>query len=145
MSANNRRPARIIALQALYELDVTHHSVADVLSARLEEVPLDTNQHSFTYMIVNGVMDNRVRIDEVIQTSASEWPLDQVSVVDRNILRLAVYEMAVARQSPVNVIINEAVELAKNFGSESTPRFINGVLGALAVKKAQLVSMLARQ
>ena len=145
MSAINRRPARIIALQALYELDVTHHSVADVLTARLEEAPLDTNLHSFTYMIVNGVTDNRERIDAVIQQSASEWPLDQVSVVDRNILRMAVYEMAVAKQSPFSVVINEAIELAKDFGSESAARFINGVLGSLATQKAQLSSMLKKQ
>jgi transcription antitermination protein NusB len=144
VSAINRRPARIIALQALYELDVTHHAVADVLSARLEEVPLDTNLHSFTYMIVNGVVDNRERIDAVIQQSASEWPLDQVSVVDRNILRLAVYEMAVAKQSPFSVVINEAIELAKDFGSESAARFINGVLGSLAAQKGQLATMLKR-
>jgi N utilization substance protein B len=131
--AINRRPARVIALQALYELDVTQHSVADVLTARMEEVTVDTNLHSFTYMIVNGVVDNRTQIDAIIQTSASEWPLDQVSVVDRNILRLAVYELAAVRDIPVNVIINEAVDLAKDFGSESTARFINGVLGALSI------------
>jgi N utilization substance protein B len=138
----DRRPARIVVLQALYELDVTQHPIEQVMPERLTETPLEGELHEFAYAVVKGVLQYRKKLDVVIQQSAPEWPLDQVAVVDRNILRLALYEWAIARQTPMRVAINEAVELAKDFGSESAARFINGVLGTLATKETELVAVL---
>jgi N utilization substance protein B len=133
VSAKNRRPARIIALQALYELDLTRHSLAEVVAARIDEQPaMDDEVRAFAYALVNGTLDNHHRLDALIRQYAPEWPLDQMAVIDRNILRLAIYEFAVGDLTPVKVAINEAIELAKDYGSESTSRFVNGVLGALA-------------
>lgn len=129
-----RRKARCIALQALYEIDCTGHAVAQVMEHRLEDDPLPDGVRPFAYRLVNGVLENMDRMDVVIQRYAPEWPLDQMAVIDRNILRMAIYEFAIADLTPVKVAINEAVELAKIFGSDSAPRFINGVLGALAAR-----------
>jgi transcription antitermination protein NusB len=142
VSGKNRRLARNIALQALYELDCTHHSLADVMTARLEEEPLAEDMRTFAYKLVNGVLENKQQLDTVIQLYAPEWPLDQIAIVDRNILRMAIFEFAIFHETPVKVAINEAVELAKDFGSESASRFINGVLGTLATHEAELAATL---
>ena len=127
-----RRQARILALQALYEIDSTHHPVGTVLDQRLAEDPLPTEGEAFVRELVTGVIKHRVRLDELIQRYAPEWPVDQMAVVDRNVLRIAIFEFSIGRVTPTKVAINEAVELAKLFGSDSAPRFVNGVLGALA-------------
>jgi len=82
--------------------------------------------------LLSGVLKHRVKLDEMIQHYAPEWPVDQMAVVDRNVLRIAIYEFYISKLTPTKVAINEAVELAKLFGSDSAPRFINGVLGAVA-------------
>ena len=132
MTTKNRRPARELALQALYELDCTHHPLEQVMTARLTENQIDEELRTFTYRLINGVLEHKSRIDQVIQQYAAEWPLEQVAIVDRNILRIAIYEFAIWRDTPAKVAFNEAVELAKEFGSESAARFVNGVLGALS-------------
>ena len=144
MSAKNRRPARKLALQALYELDSTNHSVGDVMTERLEESPLPDEQRKFAYQLVNGVLEYKDRLNVVIHEYAPEWPLNQMAIIDRNILRIAIYEFAILEQTPIKVAINEAIELAKDFGSESTSRFINGVLGTLAAKENELRTELAK-
>lgn len=133
MSALRRRLARIIALQALYELDCTDHTIANVMTARLEDQPeiVIDDVREFAYAIVNGVSHNKTRLDELIHRYASEWPLDQIAIVDKSILRIAIFEFALLGETPVKVAINEAIELAKQFGSDSASRFVNGVLGAL--------------
>ncbi len=138
MSAKNRRLARVLALQALYELDCTHHTIADVMTARLEAEPVVEDQQQFAYKLVNGVIDNKKRLDVVIQEYAPEWPLNQMAIVDRNVLRMAIFEFAILKQTPIKVAINEAIELAKDFGSDSASRFINGVLGTLAAHEEDL-------
>jgi len=138
VSSRNRRQARTTALQALYELDSTNHSVADVMSARLEEQPIPDDLRQFAYKLVNGVLANKTRMDQIIQEHAPEWPLIQMAVVDRNILRLAIYEFAILEETPLKVVVNEAVELAKEFGSDNASRFINGVLGAVAAREKEL-------
>ncbi len=138
MSSKNRRQARSLALQALYELDCTRHSVADVMAARLEEQPISEELRLFAYKLVNGVLAYKDRLDAVIHTHAPEWPLNQMAIVDRNILRMAIYEFAIWGETPIKVAINEAIELAKDFGSDSASRFINGVLGALATREDEL-------
>lgn len=127
-----RRLARSVALQALYEIDCTHHSPAQVLRYRLEETPLPEPAVKFARCLVYGVLQHRAVLDAYIQKQAPEWPLEQVAIVDRNILRMALYELAQDSRTPLKVVINEAIELGKTFGSDSTPRFVNGVLGALA-------------
>jgi N utilization substance protein B len=144
VSAKNRRPARKLALQALYELDSTTHAVADVMTERLEESPLPDEQRQFAYKLVNGVLEYKDRLNVVIHEYAPEWPLNQMAIIDRNILRIAIYEFAILEQTPIKVAINEAIELAKDFGSESTSRFINGVLGTLAAKEDELRIELAK-
>lgn len=135
MSTNDyRHDARVLALQTLYEIDSTRHTVGAVLRERLEATNLPPEATVLVTRLVNGVLEFQPRLDVLIRRYAPEWPLDQIAVIDRNILRIAIYEMAVDNSVPVKVAINEAIELAKTFGSESTPRFINGVLGTLAAR-----------
>ena len=134
-----RTRARGIALQALYEIDLTGHPPEEVLSERLAENVLDANLVSFIYQIVQGIWPIVHDLDDIIARHAPEWPLDQVATIDRNILRIALWEIALSNQTPLKVAINEAVELGKLYGSESTPRFVNGVLGSLALHYQDLV------
>ena len=126
-----RREARIVALQALYEVDCTGHDPELVLGQRLEEGSLPERGVEFARHLVTDVLAHRPVLDDFIHRYAPEWPFEQMAHIDRNILRMAVYEFAVDGGTPVKVAINEAVELAKAFGSDSAPRFVNGVLGTL--------------
>ncbi len=126
-----RTRARGVALQVLYEFDLVEHPAAQVLQERLEEDPLSEELAEFARQIVFGVLPIREQLDHVLARYAPEWPLDQIAAIDRNILRMAVWEFAIQKDTPVKVAINEAVELAKLYGSDSAPRFINGVLGTL--------------
>ena len=128
-----RTRARSIALQALYEIDLTGHPPELVLNERLTETPLEDNLGEFARKIVMGILPIIHELDQIIARHAPEWPLDQVATIDRNIMRIALWEIAVSNQTPLKVAINEAVELGKLFGSDSTPRFVNGVLGSLAL------------
>ncbi len=130
----SRTKARAIALQALYEYDLSHHPVGVILHDRFKEGDLDDKMKRFSEEIVLGVFPIIEKLDKVIAKYAPDWPLDQVASIDRNIIRIALWEFAVKKCTPVKVAINEAVELAKVYGSESTPRFINGVLGSLVSK-----------
>ncbi len=134
-----RTRARSIALQALYEIDLTGHPPELVLSERLSETPLEDNLAEFARSIVLGILPIVRELDELIARHAPEWPLDQVAIIDRNIMRIALWEIAVSNQTPLKVAINEAVELGKIYGSESTPRFVNGVLGSLALHYNDIV------
>ena len=119
------------------------HTVESVLEQRLEEQSLNVELEEFARCLVAGVLAHAIRLDRLIHKYAPEWPLDQMAIIDRNILRIAIWEFAVDRQTPTKVAINEAVELAKLYGSDSAPRFINGVLGALAAHEAELTQTLA--
>ena len=127
-----RTRARSLALQVLYEVDMAKHPPADVFRSRLEESPLSDELAEFARQIIFGVLPRTTDLDQLIAKYAPEWPFDQVAAIDRNILRIALWEFAVFHETPIKVAINEAVELAKEFGSDSAPRFVNGVLGALA-------------
>ena len=127
-----RTKARGIALQVLYEYDVSGHSPFSSLEYRLEEDPIETNLVQFTSDIVSGVIPIIDLLDDLIAVHAPEWPMDQLAIIDRNILRIALWEFAVSKCTPIKVAINEAIELSKTYGSDSTPRFVNGVLGSLA-------------
>jgi N utilization substance protein B len=130
--AGKRRKARIIALKTLYELDSVGHGPGETLSRLLEDKPAPADVVAFAQELVSGVLDHREEIDEVIRQKAPTWPLEQVAVIDRNILRLAIYEILIDNRVPVRAAINEAVELAKSFGGESSPKFVNGVLGSIS-------------
>jgi N utilization substance protein B len=127
-----RRRARRATLEALYEIDIADHEPIDVLNRRLLNKPLDEPGEEFALKLMDGVLEYQEGMDLVIHRYAPEWPLDQMAVIDRNILRIAIFEFLVDDETPVKVAINEAVELAKLYGSDSAPRFINGVLGTLA-------------
>jgi transcription antitermination protein NusB len=127
-----RTKARSVALQVLYELDIANHNPQLVLVERLEESTLEPTLEDFVRQIVLGVWAMVDILDNLISKHAPEWPLDQVATIDRNIIRISLWEFAVFEKTPIKVAINEAVELAKVYGSDSTPRFVNGVLGSLA-------------
>jgi len=139
-----RTRARSIALQVLYEFDIANHSPEIVLNERVADSALDENLILFSRQIIFGVIPIIQILDSVISKHAPEWPLDQVAVIDRNILRIALWEIAVYNHTPVKVAINEAVELSKMFGSESTPRFVNGVLGSLVLHQNEIVQTLSQ-
>ena len=189
VNSAERRTARALALQALYELDCTDHPVEEVLPARLKQADPDpdpnldlvdsasepavngkagkrdvenndpvgaaadpdsdsenrisADQRTFIYAIVNGVRSRRASIDLILQPYAEERPLTDIAIIDRNILRMAIYEFAIGQQTPLEAAINEAVELAKAFGADSAPRFVNGVLGAVADHEAEVIAQLA--
>lgn len=128
-----RRRARAVALQALFEIDLTRHSAQAVIAARLEDAGLAEEGALFVRQLVCGVVEQKEALDRIIGRFAPEWPVGQLAVVDRNVLRMALYEIGVAG-TPVKVAINEAVELAKTFGSDAAPRFVNGVLGSAAAE-----------
>lgn len=127
-----RRRARRVTLEILYEVDIAEHLAEDVIERRLQEQPMENAGIIFTEKLVYGVIQHKEDMDKLIAEYAPEWPLDQMAVIDRNILRIAIFEFLIDAGTPVKVAINEAVELAKLYGADSAPRFINGVLGSLA-------------
>ncbi|MDO9333680.1 MAG: transcription antitermination factor NusB [Dehalococcoidales bacterium] len=130
--AGGRRKARSVALQALYEIDAVGHDPEATLNHLLEEATLTGENASFAQELVRGVVRYKDKLDAHIRRFAPAWPVEQIAVIDRNILRLAIFEVLLDNRVPMKVAINEAVELAKDFGSDSSPRFVNGVLGAVS-------------
>ena len=137
-----RTRARSVALQALYEIDMTAHPPVQVFEERLEDEPYNEELAEFIRQIIFGVFPLRKQLDAVIARYAPDWPLEQIAAIDRNILRIATWEFTVGRETPVKVAINEAVELAKAYGSDSAPRFVNGVLGSLADHQNEITQFL---
>ncbi|TET39842.1 MAG: transcription antitermination factor NusB [Dehalococcoidia bacterium] len=132
-----RRKARTIALQTLFEVDCVAHDAGETLDRLLEEASLPEEGALFARELVGGVLKNRERIDTMIQSYAPAWPVAQLAAIDRNILRLAIFEILLNNKVPVKAAINEAVELAKTFGSENSPKFINGVLGTVSAQASR--------
>jgi N utilization substance protein B len=133
--AGIRRKARIAALQTLYELDCTKHKVEET-SARLRAGETLTQEAlSFSEELVKGVLQHKSELDAVIEKSAPAFPLEQMPIIDRNILRLAIFEISLSDKTPIKVAINEAIELAKDFGSDSSPRLVNGILGSITAQR----------
>ncbi len=141
----SRTRARSLALQALYEIDIAGHPPGIVLEERLSEEGIEGDMAEFAREIVVGVAPLFEVLDRFIAEHAPEWPMDQVATIDRNILRIALWEFALYGKTPLKVAINEAVELAKAYGSDSTPRFVNGVLGSLAERQNEIQTALHRQ
>ena len=123
--------ARAVAMQALYELDSTGHDLATVVRRRLEADETPDASATYASHLIQGVVASRPEIDALLEAAAPAWPLDQMSRVDKSILRLAIFEMLREKDLSVKIVINEAVELAKRFGHDSSPKFVNGVLGTI--------------
>jgi N utilization substance protein B len=130
--AGERRRARAVALQVLYEVDSVGHDPKETLARFLADGELPEEGVTFVRQLVMGVIENRQKIDRHIKNFAPAWPIKQLAIIDRNILRLAICEILIDNRVPVKVAINEAVELAKTFGSDNSARFINGVLGSVS-------------
>jgi transcription antitermination protein NusB len=130
--ATERSLARQMALQALYEIDSARHPADEVVARCLDTTQPERQVARYVKKLVDGILEYYTTIDDAIVKYAPEFPLDQIAVIDRNILRIAIYEFAVSARVPVSAAINEAVELAKLFGAEGAAAFINGVLGAVA-------------
>lgn len=132
MAIGPRRRARIVALQALYEADNSNHDARDTLKRIVADQRVGKAPAEFAAELVESVLASRDAIDARIGKTAPAWPVAQLPAVDRNILRLAISEMLRDNGTPVKAAINEAVELAKSFGSEKSSSFVNGVLGSIA-------------
>ncbi len=126
-----RSRARAVAVQALYELDATSHDLATVIRRRIEDGQVAEDVASYASYVVQGVAERLDEIDARLAAAAPAWPLEQMDRVDKSILRLAIFEMLYETGLSHRIAINEAVELAKLFGHESSPRFVNGVLGTI--------------
>lgn len=142
---SNRHLARTIALQSLYQWDFQGfpegEELETIMAYNKEEFAPKFNDQGFIEELIKGVGEHQADIDEIITHFAPDWPLDMITVVDRNILRLGVYELKFSEAVPSKVAINEAIELAKGFGGEASGRFVNGVLGAIykdMVEKGEL-------
>ena len=127
-----RHKARTIALQTLYEVDSAARPAGTVVERLLAEANLTEETAAFVRELVAGAIDNKDEIDSNIQRYAPAWPLEQMAMIDRNILRLAIFEILFDNKVPVKVAVSEAVELAKTYGSESSSKFVNGVLGSVS-------------
>ena len=134
--AGSRRRGRELALQALYQIDVTGGEpplqAADLWRHFDESAPAPDTSRTFAAELVGGVLETRARIDQLIGESAEHWRLDRLSQIDRNILRIGAYELLCRRDVPPNVAIDEAIEIAKRFGNDESAMFVNGVLDHIA-------------
>jgi N utilization substance protein B len=127
-----RHLARQLVLQALYEMDIGGHDPKSALERSLIELRVGEDVRDFARSLLQDVLERKDEIDGIIEKTAPAWPTEQLAAIDRNVLRIAIRECIVDNLTPVGAAINEAVELAKEYGSESSGRFINGVLGSLS-------------
>lgn len=132
----SRHLSRSIAMQSLYEWDF-HGRKSDVLvkivEKNIKEFGPGLDDQTFVWQLINGVLEHLKEINKIIEKAAPEWPVDQINIVDRNVLRVGLYELLYSKKEevPPKVAINEAIELAKGFGGENSGKFINGVLGTV--------------
>lgn len=131
--ASKRRQARVLALQALYEVDTSGHDSDAALQRLADDAAAADDIREFARELVHEAISQRDYLDDIIRKVASAWPLEQMAAIDRNILRLAISEILLNNKTPVKAAINEAVELAKSFGSDNSAKFVNGVLGAVSL------------
>jgi len=131
MPISHRHIARIVTLQTLFELEFAANSPESILERTIEIKALSGEAVAFAGELVNGVLTNKQILDDAIRRFAPAFPVDQLSSMDRNILRIALYELLISETTPPKVAVNEAVELAKEFGADTSPKFVNGVLGSV--------------
>lgn len=139
---SNRHLARTIAMQTLFSWDFNgkrEENLNNLIEQNFRQFAPKFNDHGFVKSIISGVIENEKEIDQYIIKYATEWPLDQITIVDRNILRIGVYELVFDKDIPAKVAINEAIEIAKTFGGESSGKFVNGVLGAIYKEVVPLI------
>lgn len=131
----NRHLARAIAMQTLYQADfndqLNFKYVADILEYNVVEIANDFENKDFVEYLVKNIIENKDVLDEMVVKNAPEWPLEKITLVDRNILRIGIWELVFDDSIPPKVSINEAIEIAKAFGGDSSGKFVNGVLGAI--------------
>jgi N utilization substance protein B len=131
----SRHLSRSIAMQSLYEWDFSGKkgNLEEIVEKNIQEFGPGLEDPSLVWQIITGVVKNIQKIDKIIEKAAPEWPIDQITIVDRNILRIGLFELIYGNKEevPPKVAINEAIELAKSFGGESSGRFVNGVLGTV--------------
>ena len=134
--ASLRHRVRTLALQALFELDATDHAPDEVMARRVTEEQLPPEGERFLRRLIFGVWEHYPYLDRIIEEAAPSWPVSQMPGVDKAILRIALYEIMIdeTEKTPVKAVINEAVELAKHFGSDNSSRFVNGVLGTVVTR-----------
>lgn len=137
MPKGNRRQARVAALQALFESDTSDHRAEDALSNIVTSQRVPPESVKYAQELIERVLAGQDEIDRVIADAAPQWPVEQMPAIDKNILRLAIWEMLADNGTPVKAAINEAVELAKQFGSENSAKFVNGVLGTIARRRQE--------
>lgn len=137
MASGGRHRARVAALQSLYEADSSKHAPRTALERIASEHHLPKDAAAFAQDLIERVLAQQDELDRLIAETAPAWPVEQLSPVDRNILRLAICEMLGDNGTPVRAVINEAVELAKSFGSENSSKFINGVLGSIERQRTE--------
>ncbi|HEX2347026.1 MAG TPA: transcription antitermination factor NusB [Ktedonobacterales bacterium] len=135
---SDRRQARTAAMQTLYEFDSTGHDVDETLQRNAVGLRLSAESLAYAEELAHGVLARLDEIDAEIANVASDWPISQMARIDKNILRLAIYEILYNNSVPAKAAINEAVELAKTFGSDTSSRFVNGVLGAIYQKSTEI-------
>ena len=134
-TVSTRRDTRILSLQILCEVDTVNHDVEIVLSQIRHDNEMSSKDDQFVCKLVNNVLENLQQLDNMIITYAPSWPINQMPVVDRNLLRMAIGEIEWVSSTPNKVVVNEAVEIAKIFGSDRSPSFVNGVLGSFLTEK----------
>ncbi len=130
---SNRHLARTVVLQSLFQWDFLKQEgdLWQIIEKNIAELAPGLNDDGYSERVASGILKHVKEIDETITRLAPEWPLDQITAIDRNVLRLGIYELKFNKEIPPKVAINEAIELAKAFGSDASSRFINGVLGSL--------------
>lgn len=131
-----RRRARMLALKALFEADLSSHDALTALGRLVQEEQSLPETAAFARTLVEGVLASRPDLDAQIVRAAPAFPLDQIAAIDRNVLRLALYEILKNNETPVRAAVNEAVELAKAYGSDGSRRFVNGVLGSITASRS---------
>lgn len=132
----SRHLSRSIAMQSLYEWDFNGKKpefLNPIVEKNIQEFGPGLEDKSFVWQIIHGVIEHLPKLDQIIEKAAPEWPIEQITIVDRNVLRIGLYELLYANKEevPPKVAINEAIELAKSFGGENSGKFINGVLGTV--------------
>jgi N utilization substance protein B len=131
----SRHLSRSIVMQSLYEWDFSEKkkNLQEIVEKNIQEFGPGLEDKSFVWQLISGVTERLGQIDQIIEKAAPEWPIDQITIIDRNVLRIGLYELLYAKKEevPPKVAINEAIELAKTFGGESSGKFINGVLGTV--------------
>lgn len=134
--AATRRQSRILALQALYEADTSGHDPAEVVLRLSPDGTDQAEPAAYAARLIAGIKARRHELDDRIAHTAPQWPVEQLAVIDRNLLRIAIYELLFEPDTPIGVAVNEAVELAKAFGAQASGRFVNGVLGAISAGRS---------